>query len=93
MLKELNNKKYLDKKENSKNPDDPVGMLIDQIYKFSLYEKCIIDDKIIQYPHKLDYNAIHNSAYIAYTLVERDYFISWANDLKRWVDNLKPKIS
>lgn len=91
LLKELNNKKHIGEKEKSLESNDPVGNLIDQIYNFSLYEKCIVDGNIIQYPYKLDYNAIHNTAYHAYSRVERDYFISWANDLKRWVDSLKPK--
>jgi hypothetical protein len=91
LLKELKNDNYLGKKENNKNSDDPVGNLIDKIYNFSLYEKCVINGNIIQYPHKLNYNAIHNTSYHAYTELERDYFISWANDLKRWVDYLKSK--
>jgi len=93
LIKALNDPKYDGKKEISLEPNDPIGNLIDQIYKFSLYENCVIDNKIVQYPHKLDYNAIHNTAYHAYKPLERDYFVSWANDLKRWVDNLKPKKS
>ena len=89
--KELKNSKYNGQKEKSLEPNDPIGSLIDQIYKCSLYENCVINGKIVRYPYKLDYNAIHNSSYHAYTDLERDYFLSWANDLKRWVDALKAK--
>lgn len=84
LITELNKPEYNNKKVIKLT--DPLANLIEQIRKFSLYERCLKDGKIVVFDKPLDYTMVNRTANVGYTSVERDYYINWAKELKAWVN-------